>query len=369
MKFKHIVTTPYEPTFRSAAVAGMFDVQPGDTLSEEWDVDLPLEEYPDWQIGLIVGPSGSGKTTLAKRMFGEENYHNGFEWNGKSVVDDFPQGVDIKTITKALSSVGFSSPPSWIKPFRVLSNGQKFRAEIARLMLEDRDLVVLDEFTSVVDRQVAKFASSSVERYIRRSTKKKLVAVSCHYDIVEWLQPDWVYDVPSNSHSDGRLLQRPEVEIEIFRVDYSAWRIYRQHHYLSQDIHRASHVYVGFWDGTPVALVAVMAMPHPRLVNAWRSHRTVVLPDFQGTRIGVEMNDAIAHHYCVDRGGRFFGLASHPAMLAHRNNSPKWMLRRGAGMVGVPGASGKWTGASVGRASLAHEYVGHVRNQSQEVEE
>ena len=24
---------------------------------------------------------------------------------------------------------------------------------------------------------------------------KKVVLLSCHYDIVEWLQPDWVYDV------------------------------------------------------------------------------------------------------------------------------------------------------------------------------
>ena len=56
-----------------------------------------------------------------------------------------------------------------------------------------RDFVVFDEFTSVVDRQVAQTASLAISKAIRR-TKKRFIAVSCHSDIIEWLEPDWVFN-------------------------------------------------------------------------------------------------------------------------------------------------------------------------------
>jgi ABC-type lipoprotein export system ATPase subunit len=363
MKVTHKVETTFKPTFRSSAVASMFDVPPDEAMSVEWDYEFPIESYPDWQIGLIVGPSGSGKTTLAKHIFGEKSYHNGFDWVGNSVIDDFPQGVSVKDITKALSSVGFSSPPAWLRPYKVLSNGQQFRAEIARLVVDpSKDLVVLDEFTSVVDRQVAKATSAAVERYIRQSDKR-FVAVSCHSDIIEWLQPDWVFDVSTGQMVGRGLLQpRPNIELIIKRVSYKSWLLYSGHHYMSKDVHRAAHCYVAFWNDRPVAFNAIMRFPHSAVPNGWRSHRTVVLPDYQGLRIGVEMNDALCYYYCTRKGGRVFGLSTHPGMNSHRRNSPNWMLRRVAGMVGVPGESGKWSSASVGRATEAFEFVGHIRN-------
>lgn len=89
-------------------------------------------------------------------------------------------------------SVGFGSVPSWLKPYSVLSNGEKVRADLARAMLE-KDFIVFDEFTSVVDRQVAKVASIAIHKAIKR-LEKKFIAISCHYDILEWLEPDWVFD-------------------------------------------------------------------------------------------------------------------------------------------------------------------------------
>ena len=113
-----------------------------------------------------------------------------------------PDQMSAKQITEALSSVGFSSPPDWLKPFKVLSNGQKMRAELARLIAESNEPVIYDEFTSVVDRQVAQIGSAAIQKFIRRNNKQ-FIAVSCHYDIEQWLEPDWVYDV--NNHKEYHL--------------------------------------------------------------------------------------------------------------------------------------------------------------------
>ena len=58
---------------------------------------------------------------------------------------------------------------------------------------EERNIIVFDEFTSVVNREVAKTGSFAISKAVR-ATKKKFVAVSCHRDVFEWLEPDWVYD-------------------------------------------------------------------------------------------------------------------------------------------------------------------------------
>jgi len=357
MKFKHRVESEYHPSFRTDKVAGMFDVPVTDKLVKEWDVDLPIEDM-DWSIGLIVGPSGAGKTTLAKRMFGEDAYHEGFEWSrDKSLLNDFGKDLSVREITDALSHVGFSSPPAWMQPFHTLSNGQKFRAEMARLVLEAKDdaPVVVDEFTSVVDRTVAKISSAAVQKYVRKNGKQ-LVAVSCHYDIAEWLEPDWIYQVDTGEFKRGRL-RRPDINLRIQRVHHSAWRIFRGHHYLSADINKSAHCYVATIDDQPVAFAAALKFPHPKVKNMWKGHRTVVLPDYQGVGIGNILSEKIAQHY-VDQGNRYTSVTSHPAMIHYRMKSSLWKLTRAPGQVPAAGKNSKVTGQSVGRMTAAFEFVG-----------
>ena len=61
------------------------------------------------------------------------------------------------------------------------------------------------EFTSVVDRSVAKSCSMAVRRYVDQNSLKNLVFASCHRDIIEWLQPDWVFDTDTGELSLGKL--------------------------------------------------------------------------------------------------------------------------------------------------------------------
>jgi len=157
-----------QKSFRVASVMGKFDLQ-SEHIKEHFKGEIDLSN--DWQIGVIYGHSGTGKTTIAKELFGEE-YVTDFKFKAESILDDMPKEKSIDEITQTFNSVGFSSPPSWLKPYSVLSNGEKMRVNLARAILENRDLIVFDEFTSVVDRTVAKIGSAAVSKSIKRTNEQ-----------------------------------------------------------------------------------------------------------------------------------------------------------------------------------------------------
>ena len=308
-----------EETYRVAAIRGQFDYNADKTL-HEWDINIDLPS--DWQIGVIVGPSGSGKTTIGREYFGEENYFTGFEWKANSVVDDFPQDVDIKEITTALSSVGFSSPPNWLQPFNTLSNGQKFRVEMARILFDKRKMIVVDEFTSVVDRTVAQVGSFAIQKYIRKNIKdKQIVLLSCHYDVLDWLQPDWVYDVNTGKTTRGSLRQRPVIKIDIHKCDRKLWELFRKHHYLDHNIMQAAQCFVGFVNGEPAVFTSYChVFGHQRK----RIHRTVVLPDYQGIGLANIMNEWLGEYVYEKHKMPLSIITSHPALIHQFSKSYKW---------------------------------------------
>ena len=184
-------------TFRVSKVQADFDVKLEHSC-EHFAGDITIPEK--WNIGVIVGGSGTGKSTIAKEIFGDKIVGQ-LEYSAASVIDDMPN-VAINEITKMFYAVGFGSVPSWLKPYSVLSNGEKMRVDLARSLLES-DFVVFDEFASVVDRQVARTLSLAVSKAVRR-TGKQLVAVSCHYDILDWLAPDWVFDTDTMTDFFGK---------------------------------------------------------------------------------------------------------------------------------------------------------------------
>jgi len=179
-------------TYRSARVKSLFNAERGDTF--ELTANLPIEDI-DWQIGLIVGASGTGKTSIGKKLFGGGKIIDLYSgWGKGPIVEEICPGGDFNSVTGALANVGLGDVPSWLRPFHALSNGQQFRAGLARLISDAPDEIIVDEFTSVIDRQIAKIGAMAFAKGWRRNKEKKIILLSCHYDIVEWLQPDWVYD-------------------------------------------------------------------------------------------------------------------------------------------------------------------------------
>jgi len=186
-----------EENFRTAAVKASFTLE-DIKLQKQFAGEIPIEGL-DWKIGLIVGRSGTGKTSIAKEKF-PDAYIKGFEYSHRNFLSDFPKENTVDEITTALCNVGFASPPDWLKSYGYLSQGEKMRVDIARALCTKmpiyqptgKELIVFDEFTSVVDREIAKIASFAISKAINRSNKQ-FIAVTCHYDVQEWLDPDWVF--------------------------------------------------------------------------------------------------------------------------------------------------------------------------------
>src|SRR3990167_5139530 len=171
MKLSFAVETEISSSILARQVGAMFDVPASSKCRLDYDVDLPIEG-DDWNVGLVVGPSGSGKSTVLRHAWGEMPE---LQWQAKSVVDDFSPTLSMEQIAEVCGAVGFNTIPAWMRPFSVLSMGERFRVELARRLLELPDPIVVDEFSSVVDRQVAQIGSHAVQKYVRKN-KRKFIA-------------------------------------------------------------------------------------------------------------------------------------------------------------------------------------------------
>ena len=351
---KFVVQSETGKSFKVNKVKSMFDCDM-DIVKKEYDVDIPIENE-SWNVGLIVGASGTGKTTIAKKLFKDFLLFEGFEWKGKSIVDDFPDDLSAKEITEILSKVGFASPPDWLKPFAVLSNGQKMRAELARLIMEADKPFIYDEFTSVVDRQVACIGSAAIQKFVRK-TDKQFIAVSCHYDIAEWLEPDWIYDVNKMQFTRGSL-RRPKIEIGIRKSQQHEWRLFMDYHYLSHAHNNAALKYIAEINGEPVAWCSLLHFPHPIVKNMKRIHRIVVKPDYQGIGVGGKVMSEISKKY-KEKGFRISLVTSSQSFVHSLANSKQWIMTRKPSRLQNTAKSGVLAGStSDARITASFEYVG-----------
>lgn len=191
--FDFVVESSIPRTYRTEKVRGAFSFEKT-VVQEHFKGEIAVDGR-QWVIGLICGGSGTGKSSIAREVFGKENIAS-FEYDGnKAVIDEMPENAGFNEVAKTFTSVGFASVPSWLKPYSVLSNGEKMRVDIARMMLEHKQLAIMDEFTSVVDRTIAQVSSCAISKAIRRNgNDNRFVFVSCHKDIIDWLNPDWIYD-------------------------------------------------------------------------------------------------------------------------------------------------------------------------------
>lgn len=169
-----------------------------DGKSKFYPYELPNEILSmDFDILAIVGRSGGGKSTLLNEFVGY-NYSNKKYDSSKAVVSNF---CTTDEASRKLGAVGLNSIPVWCKPRQVLSVGEGFRADVA---LNLNSYTIFDEFTSTIDRNVAKSTCNGLYRYIKQNNLNHMVFCSCHKDFIPYLQPDLVIDIDDECVYDCR---------------------------------------------------------------------------------------------------------------------------------------------------------------------
>ena len=241
-----------------------------------------------------------------------------------------------------------------------MSNGEQFRANLARLVSEAPARAVLDEFSSVVDRQIARIGAGAFAKAWRR-TQGQVVLLSCHYDILDWVRPDWVFDTATGQFQRGCLWRRPAIEVDIESCGWEHWPAFEPHHYLKLPHMIAATCYVARVQGQLVAHVAVSTRSR---VEA-RACRLVVMPEWQGAGVGLRFLNAVCEMWRQGRNryGRPMPTlfhTSHPGLAAALRRSAAWTQVSAA----LHGGNKARSAASICKSRGANHgtgYGGHFR--------
>lgn len=310
-------------SFRAQKAANSLDINTAEKLTHWLSVEADIKT--PFNVGLILGNSGSGKTTLARKMFGEDCFRS-LLTSDKPIIDQLPKHMTYDDCANALLSIGLTSVPCWIRPVKTLSNGQRARAE-AVLALCGEGITVIDEWTSLVDRTVAKVMSHCVSKYIAK-TNKSIVLVSCHEDVAAWLQPDWIIDC--NTGEFRRLvrpLSREELVFEVRECDKRTWKYFSKYHYLSSTLPGGRNQYFGLYHGNNQIGFQCYTAYLPGEPNIKYSNRVVIHPDYCGFGLGMKFINATAkemHNRGYEVRATFSSVPLHKA----RSNDPRWHLTR-----------------------------------------
>lgn len=310
---------PNYHSYRAARVKSLFNVDEGHKVVI--DADLPIDDEP-WQIGVVVGPSGSGKTSIGQKL---GPVYDPVWPKSQPVIDTITPDGPFDPVPAALSAVGLGTVPAWLRPYHVLSMGEQFRANLARLVCEAPQLAVLDEFSSVVDRQIAQVGAGAFSKAWRRTTGQ-VVLLSCHYDILDWVKPDWVYDTGNHSFQWGWHRRRSAIDVEIRQASQRDYAMFEEHHYLKLPPMVAASHYTAWVGDEAVAHIAFAT--RPGMVEA-RACRLVVMPEWQGAGVGMRFLNAVCEMWL--NGQNRYGLplrtlfhTSHPGLAAALRRDPKW---------------------------------------------
>lgn len=316
--------------FRSIKAAQSVDLNIEEKLSHEMKISADVSTK--FNVGLIIGASGSGKTTLAKEIFGPSCFDTLLDLN-KPIIEQFRLSMSYDECVAALTGIGLSQVACWVKPAGALSNGQKARAEAALQMCSAKPYVVIDEFTSVVDRNVAKVMAHCIQKFARKY-EKQITLISCHYDVGEWLNPDWIIDCNKNEYTNRRSLWRSakreeQFEFVIAECNRNTWKNFSKYHYLSKRLPGGHIETFGIYiDGKQIGFQCFANyVPHRKgTKKIMHSNRTVVHPDYVGFGLGIKVIDLTSMEMLrrgFDVQAKFSSIPVYQSMSKNKN----WVLK------------------------------------------
>jgi len=145
----------------------------------------------DGDVVYITGDSGSGKSALLRALaadLGERAVNIAdIEVNPDSPLID-TVGATFQEALTLLSKVGLNDAFLFLRRYPELSDGQKYRYRIARMIDISKKFWLCDEFCSTLDRTTAKIVAYNIQKMARR-TGSTLVVATTHTDLEEDMNP------------------------------------------------------------------------------------------------------------------------------------------------------------------------------------
>lgn len=157
------------------------------------DVEVDVEPG---DVVYICGQSGAGKSVLLRElshMLAEQGQKvaniDGVELDESRALIDQIGGESMAEAIRLLSVAGLSDAYLYIRRPSELSDGQRYRYRLAKLLESDADVWVADEFGAVLDRVTARVVAFNIAKAARQHGKTLVVATT-HTDLCDELAPD-----------------------------------------------------------------------------------------------------------------------------------------------------------------------------------
>jgi ABC-type lipoprotein export system ATPase subunit/GNAT superfamily N-acetyltransferase len=191
-------TSPVTVTERVAAVSDAFGVGIDD--QKEFTIfDNVALKYDDNDLIYVTGDSGSGKSTFLK-LFADHIQQRGLTYASfENMKPSEDEGV-INSIGSSkeeafalLATAGLSEAFLMLRKYKELSEGQKYRYRLAKLICTEARVLLIDEFGATLDREMAKVLAYCVQKWARRNNKMLVIATT-HKDLIEDFNPNIVID-------------------------------------------------------------------------------------------------------------------------------------------------------------------------------
>jgi ABC-type lipoprotein export system ATPase subunit len=167
-------------------------------------VDL---EASGGNIIFVSGPSGSGKSVLLQALDpnndsksfetkfsggSELNYSAG--WirhlpNDVPLIQYFAERWGIERAIAALNQAGLSEAFVYLKPYQLLSRGQRYRARLAELALRGDQVWLIDEFCADLDPLTARIVANNLRKHVVKYMRIAIVAAANYQHYLDALRP------------------------------------------------------------------------------------------------------------------------------------------------------------------------------------
>jgi len=193
-------------TERTSAVQEAFGIEPSQLTSVVFE-NLNLDVRPG-EILLVTGGSGSGKTSFIDLLTSKvkptnfpvgsvslpSNSRIGFlkpiPAHKPLIEYDRLFGREIEESIYVLNMAGLSEANLYLRRFDELSEGQKYRAMIARLLSSKSNVWVADDFLGTLDPITSGIVASNFQKFARKVRATVVVAAPNHEHFVKSLLPD-----------------------------------------------------------------------------------------------------------------------------------------------------------------------------------